>query len=264
MSDAQRPLQPARRSRLRTLLRYAVIAFVVVVAGLFFARREIGSLLARRLNERLAAAGVYVEWRAANWTPGQGVKFRDLALFRDAAKHDRLALLTNVSVIKGETEWNQWDTVSVKVDDAHLTLGSREDQTELEHLDMRLSIQPGKIDLQECHASLQGLRIESKGIYLRAPATVPAPENTTAKPAAQKKGLFDNVNLSALKSVKEWVKFHPETDEPVLKVEFSSHPRWWDGPCSDVRWQEVSVARAKVRPHPGNCEGYRRGKEFTC
>ena len=50
---------PARRSRLRTLLRYGVIALVVVVAGLFFARRQIGDLLARKLDERLSAAGIY-------------------------------------------------------------------------------------------------------------------------------------------------------------------------------------------------------------
>ncbi len=189
MSDAQRPPQPARRSRLRTLLRYAVIAFVVVVAGLFFARREIGSLLARRLNERLAEAGVYVEWRSANWTPGNGVRFRDLALFRDAARHDRLALLTNVNVLKGEPEWNRWDTVSASVDDARLTLGGGDDETKLEHLDMQLSIQPGKTDLQECHASLQGLRIEAKGTHLRPTAQRQPLRTGPRKTRAAKKGL---------------------------------------------------------------------------
>ncbi len=125
MSEAQPPPQPARRSRLRTLLRYAVIALLVVIAGLFFARREIGDLLARRLNERLSAAGVYVEWRSADWLPGPGIRLHDVALFRDAAKHERLALLGNVTVIKGEAEWNRWDTVSVSVADARLTLGQR-------------------------------------------------------------------------------------------------------------------------------------------
>ncbi len=89
---------------------------------------------------------------------------------------------------------------------------------------MQLAIQPGKADLQECHASLQGLRIEAKGTLVRTAVPAPASENVTAKPAAQTKGLFDGVNLNCLKSVKEWLKFQPEKDEPVLKVEFLPRP----------------------------------------
>ena len=37
-------------------------------------------------------------------------------------------------------------------------------------------------------------------------------------------GLFRDVNLDWLKSVKEWLKFQPEKDEPVLRMELHSLP----------------------------------------
>ncbi|MCE9517997.1 MAG: AsmA-like C-terminal region-containing protein [Verrucomicrobia bacterium] len=222
---------PARRSRWRILLRYAVISLLVVGAVLFFVRRQIGDLLARKLDERLAAAGIFVTWKSADWVPGPGIRLHGLALYRDAMKHDRIALFDNITAIKGHAGWNRWETVHAQIADARLTLSSGAAETNLEHLDMHLLIQPGNADLQDFHASLRGLRIEAKGIYLNTVAAVPAGQADAKHPAAQNKGVFDDVNLEWLHSVKEWLTFQPQKDEPVLRVEFNSLP---DGGGMDV------------------------------
>src|SRR6476661_11184411 len=87
------PLPARRRRGLWILLSLVVIALVVVVAGFFFARRQIGEFFARKLGERLAEDGVFVGWKSADWVPGVGIRLHGLAVYRDPAKHDRLALL---------------------------------------------------------------------------------------------------------------------------------------------------------------------------
>ena len=135
MHDGMITPQPARRSRLRALFRYAVIVLVLLAAGLFFARRQIGNALARELDARLSAAGVFIEWQSADWVPGPGIRLHGLAVYRDAEKSDRIALIGNVTAIKGNREWNQWDRVSVHMKEAMLTLGRGDEETTLEDVD---------------------------------------------------------------------------------------------------------------------------------
>ena len=214
---------PARRRRgLWILLGLVVIALVVVVAGFFFARRQIGEFSARKLGERLSEDGVFISWKSADWVPGGGVQLRGLALYRDAARHDRLALLGLVTARRAE--WLRWDKMNFKAADTLLLLGSGEGETKLEHMDMLLGIQPEKADLRECHASLPGLRIEAKCAFVAAAHAGNAEAVAASRQAAQREGLFRNVNLDWLKSVKEWLKFHPEKDEPVLRMEVHSLP----------------------------------------
>lgn len=221
MTDHPTPPPPARRKRLRNLVRYGAIALLVVAAGLFLARRQIGGLLARTLDERLSAAGIHVEWRAAVWVPGPGVRLHGLALFRDAAKHERIALFDKVTAIKGEAGWDRWDAISVKLDDARLVLGQGDHEATLEHMNMDLRIQVGNADLRELRANLQGLRIEAKGGF--APATAAKPARVDiAKESEKGRSLFEDVNLDWLKPAKEWVRFQPGNDGPVLKIEFQS------------------------------------------
>ncbi|MGB9473482.1 MAG: hypothetical protein WCE87_00250, partial [Candidatus Udaeobacter sp.] len=214
---------PARRRRgLWILLGLVVIALVVVVAGFFFGRRQIGEFSARKLGERLLEDGVFISWKSADWVPGGGVELRGLALYRDAARHDRLALLGLVTARRAE--WLRWDKMNFKAADTQLLLGSGEGETKLEHMDMLLGIQPEKADLRECHARLQGLRIEAKCAFVAAAHAGNAEAVAASRQAAQSEGLFRNVNLDWLKSVKEWLKFHPEKDEPVLRMDAHSLP----------------------------------------
>ncbi len=216
------PRPPARRRGLWILLGLVVIALVVVVAGFFFARRQIGEFSARKLGERLSEDGVFISWKSADWVPGVGVQLRGLALYRDAARHDRLALLGLVTARRAE--WLSWEKMNFKAADTQLLLGSGEGETKLEHMDMLLGIQPEKADLRECHASLQGLRIEAKCAFVAAAHAGNAEAVAASRQAAQSEGLFRNVNLDWLKSVKEWLKFHPEKDEPVLRMDVHSLP----------------------------------------
>src|SRR6476659_3693900 len=94
---------PARRRRgLWILLGLVVIALVVVVAGSFFARRQIGEFFAGKLAERLAEDGVFIAWKSADWLPGGGIRLHGLGLYRDAARRDRLALLDLVTARRPE------------------------------------------------------------------------------------------------------------------------------------------------------------------
>ena len=136
---------PARRRRgLWVLLGLVVIALVVVVAGFFFARRQIGEFFARKLGERFSEEGVFIAWKSADWVPGAGIQLHGLAVYRDAAKHDRLALLGLVNARRGEPSWTRWDKVDFKAGDTQLLLGSGATETRLEHMEVLLLIQPGK------------------------------------------------------------------------------------------------------------------------
>ena len=89
---------------------------------------------------------------------------------------------------------------------------------------MLLLIQPGKADLPECHASLHGLRLEANCAFVAPIPTGNAEEVAAAKQMVQREGLFREVNLDWLKSVKEGLKFQPEKDEPVLRMDLHSLP----------------------------------------
>ncbi len=133
-----------------------VIALVVAVAGFFFARRQIGEFFARKLGERFSEEGVFIAWKSADWVPGAGIQLHGLAVYRDAEKHDRLALLGLVNARRSDPSWTRWDKVDFKAADTPLLLGSGPAETRLEHMEVLLLIQPGRTDLREFHASLQG------------------------------------------------------------------------------------------------------------
>ena len=216
---------PARRRRgLWILLGLVVIALVVVVAGFFFARQQIGEFFAVKLGERLAEDGVFINWKSADWVPGGGIRLHGLAVYRDPARHDRLALLGLVTARRPKPSFLRWDKMNFKAADTQILLGSGAGETRLEHLDMLLLVQPRKADLPECHASLQGLRIEAKCAFVALAHAGNAEAVAAAKQVVQREGLFREVNLDWLKSVKEGLKFQPEKDEPVLRMELHSLP----------------------------------------
>ena len=216
---------PARRRRgLWILLGLVVIALVVAVVGFFFARQQIGEFFAVKLGERLAEDGVFINWKSADWVPGGGIRLHGLAVYRDPARHDRLALLGLVTARRPEPSFLRWDKMNFKAADTQILLGSGSGETRLEHLDMLLLVQPRKADLPECHASLQGLRIEAKCAFVALAHAGNAEAVAAARQVVQREGLFRGVNLDWLKSVKEGLKFQPEKDEPVLRMELHSLP----------------------------------------
>src|SRR6476620_7182121 len=245
---------PARRRRgLWILLGLVVIAMVVVVAGFFFGRRQIGEFSARKLGERLSEEGVFISWKSADWVPGVGVQLRGLAVYRDAARHDRSALVDVVTARRAE--WLRWEKMNFKATDTQLLLGTGAAETRLDHLAVQLLIQTGNTDLREFHASLQGLRIELKCALVDAAPAGNAEAIAASKRAVQREGLFRNVNLDRLKSVKEWLKFQPEKDEPVLRMDLHSLPdnrdksltMTFDGSSFQWRGQKWDFVQAAVK-----------------
>ena len=140
------------------------------------------------------------------------------------AKHDRLALLGLVTARRPEPSFLRWDKMNFKAADTQILLGSGAGETRLEHMDMLLLVQPRKADLPECHASLQGLRIEAKCAFVALAHAGNAEAVAAARQVVQREGLFREVNLDWLKSVKEGLKFQPEKDEPVLRMDLHSLP----------------------------------------
>src|SRR6478672_864412 len=245
---------PARRRRgLWILLGLVVIAMVVVVTGFFFARRQIGEFSARKLGERLSEEGVFISWKSADWVPGVGVQLRGLAVYRDAARRDRLALIDPVTARRAG--WLRWDKMNFKATDTQLLLGTGAAETRLDHLAVQLLIQTGNTDLREFHARLQGLRIELKCALVDAAPAGNAEAIAASKRVVQREGLFRNVNLDRLKSVKEWLKFQPEKDEPVLRMDLHSLPddrglsltMTFDGSRFQWRGQKWDFVQAAVK-----------------
>ena len=239
-----------------------MIALVVVVAGFFFARRQIGEFLAGKLGDRLAEDGVFIGWKSADWVPGGGVRLHGLAVYRDAAKHDRLALLGLVM--------REDPAVISSLGQDELQGGGyadparqRSGRDELEHLDMLLLVQPRKADLPECHASLQGLRIEAKCAFVALAHAGNAEAVAAARQVVQREGLFRDVNLDWLKSVKEGLKFQPEKDEPVLRMDLYSLPddrgmestMTFDGAKFQWRGQRWDFMQAAVKIPVGKKNG---------
>ena len=151
---------PVRWRRvLWTLLGVVVISLLVLVGGYFFGRGQIGQFMAGKLRARLAEDGVFIGWNSADWLPGTGVRMHGLALYRDAAKRDRLALFGIVTARRADPSWLRWDKMNFKAADTQLLLGSGATETRLDHMEVLLLIQPGNTDLQEFHARLQGVRL---------------------------------------------------------------------------------------------------------
>jgi hypothetical protein len=253
MSNLPQHRPPARRRGLWILLGLVVITLVVVVAGFFFARRQIGEFSARKLGERLSEEGVFISWKSADWVPGVGVQLRGLAVCRDAARHDRLALIDLVTARRAE--WLRWEKMNFKATDTQLLLGTGTAETRLDHLAVQLLIQTGNTDLREFHARLQGLRIELKCALVDAAPAGNAEAIAASKRAAQREGLFRNVNLDRLKLVKEWLKFQPEKNEPVLRMDLQSLPddrglsltMTFDGSRFQWRGQKWDFVQAAVK-----------------
>jgi len=162
-----------------------------------------------------------MSWEAADWAPGAGIQLHGLAVYRDAARRDRLARVGLVAALKGNLSWLRWDKVLFKAANTELLLGSGATETKLEHMGLSLFIEPGKTDLREFHASFQGFRFEAKCLVDSPPPG--APEVVEAeRRAAKTEGLFRNVELAWLESAKSWLQFQPEEDEPVIRLELRS------------------------------------------
>jgi hypothetical protein len=226
------------------------LCVILIVA--FMARRQIGDALARNLDERLSAAGIYIAWKSADWMPGPGIRLHGVEIFRDAAKSDRLAMLSNVAAIKSEPGWSRWDTFKVEARKAKLIVDHGENETALSDLHFDLVIQPGKVTLEDLQAMLLGWKVEAQGDYLNPSSSKPD-ATAPVEPSHGKGSLLGEVRLDWLRRVKEWGKVEPAGESPVIKIEFHSVPesaamklaldvngksfRWRDQP-----WDSISVS----------------------
>jgi hypothetical protein len=125
-------------------------------------------------------------------------------------------------VKRGDPSWLRWDKVSFNAADTQLLLGSGVDETSLEHMKLVLVLEPGRTDLREFHASLQGLHVQLTCSFVDPSPVGSAEAVAPSKNLAKSEGLFRDVNLDWLKPVKEWLNFQPEKDEPLMKVDLHS------------------------------------------
>ena len=203
------------------MLRLCLVGLFLLLAVVFLARRQIGDLLARHLDQRLMASGIYIKWGTAAWIPGPGIRLRDVEIFRDSAKTDRVFLLSNVAAIKAEVGLDRWDTFKVEARDADLVLDHGQNETKLTALQLDLVIQPGKANLERMQGTLLGWHVDARGDYLNTSA--PKPVKAEEK-VPKEKGVLGDLRLDWLAKVKDWATVEPGKDPPVLKLEFHSVP----------------------------------------
>jgi hypothetical protein len=154
--------------------------------------------------------------------PGPGIRLHQVEIFRDAAKSDRLVMLSNVAAIKSEPGWSRWDTFKVEARRANLVLDHGDNETTMSDLHLDLVIQPGKATLEDLHGMLLGWKVEAQGDYL-TPPSAKTEAATPAEPHA-KGSLLGGIHLDWLRSVKEWGIIRPSKDAPVIKIDFRSVP----------------------------------------
>jgi hypothetical protein len=214
---------PQRRRWLRRLLKMGAGGLLLVLMAVFLAKRQIGDALARNLDERLSAAGIFIAWKSAAWMPGPGIRLHDVEIFRDAAKTDRLAMLSNIAAIKAGSGWSHWDTFKVEARRAKLVLDHGENETAMSDLHLDLVIQPGKATVEDFQAMLLGWKVEAKGEYLNPSSSKPG-ATTPAEASHGERSLLGDVHLDWLRSVKEWGSVHATKEAPVIKIDFRSVP----------------------------------------
>ena len=224
MDSAAPASEPTRRRRwFRRLLKIGAGGLLLVLIVAFMARRQIGDALARNLDDRLSAAGIYIDWRSADWIPGPGIRLHNVEIFRDAAKTDRLAMLSNVAAIKSEPGWSRWDTFKVEARDAKVILDHGENETSMSDLHLDMVIEPGKATLEGFESSLLGWKVEARGDYV-VPRSSKPEAIAPADSEHGKRSLLGDVHLDWLRGVKEWGSVEPDKDAPIIKIEFHSVP----------------------------------------
>jgi hypothetical protein len=85
-----------------------------------------------------------------------------------------------------------------------------------------LVLEPGRTDLREFHASLQGLHVQLNCSFVD-PAPVGSAEAVApSKNAGEERRVVPRCESRLAKAVKEWLNFQPEKDEPLMKVDLHS------------------------------------------
>lgn len=258
MKEAPASPPPVRRRRLWKFVRWCALLLLLLAAGAYLGRREIGALLAQKLDEKLTATGVYVSWESAQWVPGPGIELSGLAVYRDPAKQQRLALLSQVTVLKAEPGWNRWESVLVRTTDARLVVSNGPEETVAEKLSLRAKVRPGRLELESGQALALGLRIEAKG-----ECVLPTAGEVAKSPAPATAGPLSALKLEWLKSAKRAAAWLPEKEVPLVKVDFRPHPtgkglqvetslQW-----KSFRWRGMTweLLQAEIRTAPGSSEG---------
>ncbi|MBS0657138.1 MAG: hypothetical protein JSR82_02680 [Verrucomicrobia bacterium] len=218
MSESNASPEPRRRRRWLRALGWLGLLLVLLAAGLYLGRRQIGALLAQRLDTELAARGIYASWESARWLPGPGIQVDGVALYRDAVKRERLAWLSTVKVLKAEPGWDRWQVFTVETQEAQLKLDQGEKEALVEGFALRATVEPRKLLLESAQGKLWGVRVEAKG---QSPLPAPGEARTAGeKGDAAAASPLAKLNLEALQTVRRVAAWVPERQDALVKIDF--------------------------------------------
>lgn len=215
MTESMESPRPRRRRIWRWLGCLAAL-LVILAAGLFLGRRQIGALLAQRLDDELAARGIYATWESAGWLPGPGIQVEGVAVYRDAAKRERLAWLSTVKVRKAEPGWDRWQVFTVDTEGALLKLDQGPNEAVVEAFALQATVEPRKVKLATATGRLWGIRLEAQGDCVLPP---PAEKPKDVVPGSAPSPLA-KVRLDALQQVRRVAGWVPERQDALVRVDF--------------------------------------------
>lgn len=211
----------SRPKRRRWLVGVALVLLVAAVT-VYAARRHIGEAMGRELSSRLSAMGYHVDWDSAAWVPGPGVRLKNVALYRDAARTAPLFRASEVSVTKGTAGWRDWSVARTLTQGARLALGTGEDELVLDDADLDLLISRNGIVFTACQAESMGLRMRVRG---SVPFPPQAEEGGRSEEAAAKEAppgeALQKLDLGWVRTVKRWATVQAEGDPPVVELELT-------------------------------------------
>jgi hypothetical protein len=211
----------------------AAVVFVISM------RERIASMVLDVAEIRLAERGIYLGRASHELSWSRGVILRDLALYDDKEKHEKVGQFSDFGVwIPLHEIFGKDPTVVFTSDHGDLTLETSAGNLRLDQVDLHLTTRKESLRIDHLESRLNGLRITAGGLL-----------NWTV---SDSKGKFVLPDLAPLVKASSWLDF--PKGSPVLALQLQSDANAPEGIAlhgvldgTDFHWKHLSFDKAKVR-----------------
>ncbi len=232
---------PEHKSLPRRLLKIAALLLVLLTAAgavtAWLMREKIADIVLDIAEARLAENGLHIRRGSHEFSIRRGVILKQLELFSDLEKQDRLARLGNLGI---RIPWREISrsnaTIYFSANDSGLTLETSAGQLQVNDVNFSMTFTSGSLAIDHLDSRLRNLRVTAAGL-LRWQS------DGTAKSLAIP-------DLSPLAKAAAWLDFPQGT--PTLALDFATSPQGGVDlkghlTGSSFVWRKMAFSRADVR-----------------